>query len=259
MKKVSPSKILFYEYNLAQALEDGKYVKIPTVAKRRNFVKGNMTDEELDVLKIEDAVSVHEHTKLSLEMYAKNNDLPLVKPFILIVCKNIQHATETYNRIQHEMFGGRYAGKVLQIDSSTKKDEEIDRLFVSLERPDNKIEIVIHVNMLKEGWDVTNLYTIVPLRAADAPILVEQQIGRGLRLPYGGKRTGIADIDKLTVIAHENFEAVIAKANDPNSVLSKVTYVQLDNEYFEPQQGKMVTAMTRLDVQEQKTLQKSND
>lgn len=256
-EKGKPFKNIVYEYNLAQALEDGKYVKIPTVAKRRNFVKGNMTDEELDVLKIEDAVSVHEHTKLSLEMYAKNNDLPLVKPFILIVCKNIQHATETYNRIQHEMFGGRYAGKVLQIDSSTKKDEEIDRLFVSLERPDNKIEIVIHVNMLKEGWDVTNLYTIVPLRAADAPILVEQQIGRGLRLPYGGKRTGIADIDKLTVIAHENFEAVIAKANDPNSVLSKVTYVQLDNEYFEPQQGKVVTAMTRLDVQEQKTLQKA--
>lgn len=42
----------------------------------------------------------------------------------------------------------------------------------------NHIEIVIHVNMLKEGWDVTNLYTIVPLRAADAPILVEQSIGR---------------------------------------------------------------------------------
>ncbi len=44
--------------------------------------------------------------------------------------------------------------------------------------------------MLKEGWDVTNLYTIVPLRAADSRTLVEQSIGRGLRLPYG-KRTGV--------------------------------------------------------------------
>jgi type III restriction enzyme len=43
---------------------------------------------------------------------------------------------------------------------------------------------------IKEGWDVTNLYTMVPLRAADAPILVEQSIGHRLRLPYGGKRTG---------------------------------------------------------------------
>ena len=67
--------------------------------------------------------------------------------------------------------------------------------------------------MLKEGWDVSNLYTIVPLRAADAPILIEQSIGRGLRLPYGGKRTGVDEVDKLTVIAHENFDAVIAKAH----------------------------------------------
>ena len=248
-------KNIIYEYNLAQALADGKYVKIPTVAKRRNFVRGNMTDEELDILKIEDAVSVHEHTKLSLELYAKNNNLPLVKPFILIVCKNIQYAKETYNRIENDMFNGKYAGKVLQIDSSTKKDEEVDRLFVSLEKPDNQIEIVIHVNMLKEGWDVTNLYTIVPLRAADAPILVEQQIVRGLRLPYGGKRTGVADVDKLTVIAHENFEAVIAKANDPNSVLSKVTYVELDNDDLTPIQGKVVPVATKLDIEGQKTVQ----
>ena len=247
-------KNIIYEYNLAQALADGKYVKIPTVAKRRNFERGSMTDEDLDILKIEDAVSVHEHTKLSLEMYARSNNLPLVKPFILIVCKNIQHATETYNRIQNDMFEGRYAGKVLQIDSSTKKDEEIDRLFVSLEKPGNQIEIVIHVNMLKEGWDVTNLYTIVPLRAADAPILVEQQIGRGLRLPYGGKRTGVADVDKLTVIAHENFEAVIAKANDPDSVLSKVTYVELGDDDFTPVHGQIISATTVVDVIEQNAL-----
>lgn len=68
---------------------------------------------------------------------------------------------------------------------------------------------------LKEGWDVSNLYTIVPLRAADAPILVEQTIGRGLRLPYGGRRTGDSEVDKLTVLAHENFNAVIAAALKP--------------------------------------------
>ena len=80
-----------------------------------------------------------------------------------------------------------------------------------------------HINMLKEGWDVSNLYTIVPLRAADAPILVEQSIGRGLRLPYGGRRTGEPEVDKLTVIAHENFKKVIEAAKDPNSVLNKVS------------------------------------
>lgn len=247
-------KNIVYEYNLAQALEDGKYVKVPTVARRKNFKKGNLSDEELDMLKIEDAINIHERTKVHLELYARNNNLPIVKPFILVVCRNIEHATRTLHLIENDLFDGRYKGKVLQIDSSTKKDEDVDRLFVSLEKPDNQIEIVIHVNMLKEGWDVTNLYTIVPLRAADAPILVEQSIGRGLRLPYGGRRTGDADVDKLTVIAHENFEAVIAKANDPKSVLSKYTYIELDDDDFAAEPSKVVPVQTIIEVQQQKAI-----
>src|SRR5208282_2696157 len=125
-------------------------------------------------------------------------------------------------------FEGRYAGKVMEINSSqsgSEKEENIERLL-NLESADNEIEIVIHVNMLKEGWDVTNLYTIVPLRAANASVLVEQTIGRGLRLPFGGERTGNEKIDKLTVVAHDNFNRVIAAAQDPNSILNKLKFVE---------------------------------
>ena len=250
-------KNIVYEYNLAQALADGKYVKIPTIAKRRNFQRGGLSEREVDMIKLEDAISIHEHTKAHLELYSRQNKLPLVKPFILVICKNIGHATDTLHMIEDELFGGRYKGKVLQIDSSTKKDEEIDQLFVSLEKPENKIEVVIHVNMLKEGWDVTNLYTIVPLRAADAPILVEQSIGRGLRLPYGGKRTGYPDVDKLTVIAHDNFETVIAAAKDPNSVLSKLSYVELDEDELTPEKSEVIVTQTLFDIQEKKELEKA--
>ena len=250
-------KNIVYEYNLAQALADGKYVKIPTIAKRRNFQKGGLSEREVDMIKLEDAISIHEHTKAHLELYSRQNKLPLVKPFILVICKNIGHATDTLHIIEDELFDGRYKGKVLQIDSSTKKDEEIDQLFVSLEKPENKIEVVIHVNMLKEGWDVTNLYTIVPLRAADAPILVEQSIGRGLRLPYGGKRTGYPDVDKLTVIAHDNFEAVIAAAKDPNSVLSKLSYIELDDNELTPEKSEVIVTQTFFDIQEKKELEKA--
>ena len=248
-------KNIVYEYNLAQALDDGKYVKIPTVARRKNFSRGSMSDEELDVLKIEDAINIHERTKVQLELYARNSNQQLVKPFILVVCKNIGHAERTKTLIEEELFDGRYAGKVLQIDSSTKKDEEIEKLFVSLENAENQIEIVIHVNMLKEGWDVTNLYTIVPLRAADAPILVEQSIGRGLRLPYGGKRTGDPDVDKLTVIAHENFEAVIAKAQDPSSVLSKYSYIELEEEDYSAEPSHVSPVQTIIEVQQKKAIE----
>ncbi len=239
-------KNIVYEYNLAEALAEGRYVKNPTIAKRRNFEKKDQTPEELDVLKLEDAISVHEHTKLHLELYAKENDVPLVKPFILVVCKNTTHAAEIVELIENRIYDGKYKGKVLRIDSKTKS-EEVDQQFVSLEEPTNKIEIVVHVNMLKEGWDVTNLYTIVPLRAADAITLVEQTIGRGLRLPYGGKRTGNAEVDKLTVIAHENFDEVISRAQDPNSLLNKLSYVELNDEELKPVSGKIVKGKTSVE------------
>jgi type III restriction enzyme len=79
--------------------------------------------------------------------------------------------------------------------------------------------VVIHVNKLKEGWDVRNLYTIVPLRASASDILTEQTLGRGLRLPYG-VRTGVEAVDTLTVIAHDRFDEVIKAARDPNSIIA---------------------------------------
>ncbi len=97
--------------------------------------------------------------------------------------------------------------------------------LVALEK-DDRTEIVIHVNKLKEGWDVTNLYTIVPLRASASDILTEQTLGRGLRLPYGARVTRNDDdefavVDRLTVIAHERFDELIQKAKEPGSIVMK--------------------------------------
>ena len=240
-EKGKPFKNIVFEYNLAEALADKKYVKDPTVAGRKNFDKHNYTPDEIEIIKLEDGINVHERTKVAIELYAKQNDKPIVHPFILVACRDIAHASRVKDLLESDrIFHGKYRGKVLQIDSSTKKDEEIEQQFIALEAPDNKIEIVVHVNMLKEGWDVNNLYTIIPLRAADAAILIEQTIGRGLRLPYGGERTGNKDVDTLTVIAHENFEAVIAKAQSGDSVLSKLTYVELDEDGPKGQPGKVV-------------------
>ena len=226
-----PFRNVVYEYSLAQALADGKYVKSPAIATRKNFNAKGISDHEIEVIKLEDAISIHQDTKNELEIYALNNQVKQVKPFVLVVCRDINHANEIYELINSDsFFDGQYKDKVLQIDSSTKNDDYIAPQFLSLENPDNQIEIVIHVNMLKEGWDVTNLYTIVPLRAANASLLVEQTIGRGLRLPYEGKRTGDAKIDKLTVVAHENFEKVIEAAQDPDSVLNKMNFVEIDEE-----------------------------
>src|SRR5262249_41380235 len=115
---------------------------------------------------------------------------------------------------------GRYKDRVIQVDSSKTGAEEeamVERLL-RVEKADEPTEIVIHVNMLKEGWDVTNLYTIVPLRAANARTLVEQSIGRGLRLPYG-ERVGLVPIDRLNIVAHDRFQEIVDDANKPDSPL----------------------------------------
>ena len=81
--------------------------------------------------------------------------------------------------------------------------------------------------MLKEGWDVTNLYTIIPLRTAASVTLREQTIGRGLRLPYG-KRTGDHKVDKLTIVAHDKFQEIIDEANKPGSIIRKENIITID-------------------------------
>src|SRR5438477_6659556 len=90
--------------------------------------------------------------------------------------------------------------------------------LLAVESTEEPTEIVIHVNKLKEGWDVTNLYTIVPLRAASSKNLIEQSIGRGLRLPYG-QRTGVAAIDRLTIIAHDRFQELLDEAGAAESII----------------------------------------
>lgn len=250
-------KNIVFEYNLAEALDDGLYVKNPAIAKARNFNKDNYTPDEVEIIKLEDGITCHERTKLAIEMYAKQNGLPVVKPFILVACRDINHAKSVEELLQSDrIYHGAYKGKVLRIDSSSKKDEDIERQFVALESPDNEIEIVVHVNMLKEGWDVNNLYTIIPLRASNAAILIEQTIGRGLRLPYGGQRTGNKDVDTLTVIAHDNFQKVIDEANKGNSLLKRVSFIELEDRDERDQGGRVETTPTSTEQKIQKQIEK---
>lgn len=93
--------------------------------------------------------------------------------------------------------------------------------MLRVEKYDEPTEIVIHVDMLKEGWDVNNLYTIIPLKAADSKILVEQSIGRGLRLPFG-ECTGVDAIDRLNIIAHDKFQAIVKAAEDQQFEFQKI-------------------------------------
>ncbi|GHV76325.1 type III restriction endonuclease subunit R [Spirochaetia bacterium] len=223
-------KNVIYEYPLSNAMEDG-YVKEPAVVTQKNFIASQFTQDQLERIKLEDAIRVHEATKVELETYARQNGKNIVKPFVLVIARDTTHAAELKKLIEgDDLFYGDYKDKVIQVDSSQRgeeKEENVERLL-SVEKNDEPTEIVIHVNMLKEGWDVTNLYTIVPLRAANARTLVEQSIGRGLRLPYG-KRTGVTTIDRLNIIAHDKFQEIVDEANRPDSQIH-LTAVYIDKD-----------------------------
>ncbi len=229
-------KNVIYNYPLACAIRDG-FVKEPAVATRENFDPKQYSEDELERIKLHDAMCIHESTKADLITYAANKEVNTVKPFVLVVAIDINHAKtlEAYLGSQ-DFFGGRYANKILVVHSNTsgeEKDEVITNLL-TVEDPSNPIEIVIHVNMLKEGWDVTNLYTIVPLRAANSKTLVEQSIGRGLRLPYG-KRTGEPSVDRLTIVSHDKFQEIVDYAKDPNSLIRQTVVLGRDI----PMEGKV--------------------
>lgn len=219
-------KNIIFNYPLGSAIADG-FVKDPAVATRRNFDGSKMGAEAVEQLKLEDGVRLHEATKVDLETYARERGLPIVKPFLLVIAREVEHAARLVALIESDgFFGGRYRGKVIQVDSSQTgaKEEEMIQRLLKVESAQEPTEIVVHVNMLKEGWDVTNLYTIVPLRAANARTLIEQSIGRGLRLPYG-KRTGVEAVDRLTIVAHDRFQEIVDEARRPDSLIQMKTVI----------------------------------
>lgn len=223
-------KNVVYEYSLAKAIRDG-YVKVPYVATKKNFNPDNYKSEiEKDIVKLEDGIRIHEDTKVKLDIFSRDNKIRRIKPFVLVVAKDTNHAEELLKVIKSDnFFEGYYKNKVIVVHSNqsgAEKDENIEQL-ISLEDENNKTEIVIHVNMLKEGWDVSNLYTIIPLRTSASNTLTEQTIGRGLRLPYG-KITGDKAVDRLTIVSHDRYQAIIDEANKEGSIIRQENVIDIE-------------------------------
>ncbi|MBQ8311836.1 MAG: DEAD/DEAH box helicase family protein [Clostridia bacterium] len=227
--KQVPFKNVVFEYPLSKAIEDG-YTRTPFAVTRSDIDFYNFGDEQLDKMMILDGITCHESTKRKLKVYADNHDKHLVKPFMLVVCKDTDHAAWVESFIKSDEFrNGEYRNKTIIVHSKQKgsETEANTRLLLDVENPDNPVEIVIHVNMLKEGWDVNNLYTIVPLRTAASKILREQMVGRGLRLPYG-ERTGDRDVDAVMLTAHDKFDDILAEAQRGDSIFKAGNVIMVE-------------------------------
>lgn len=248
-KNVRLFENVVYEYPLSKAIKDG-YTRTPYALTRKDIKSYNFNDDELDMTMINDGIAHHENIKLELIQYAHNNGKKLVKPFMLIVCKDTAHAQKIFEYVKSISFmEGKYADKVIMVHSNQKgaEKEENVQLLLNVEKTENPIEIVIHVNMLKEGWDVNNLYTIVPLRTATSKILREQTVGRGLRLPYG-KRTGDRLVDSVTITAHDKFDEIISEAQSGDSIFNADGVIYADYE----QKKKITVVQLNFDTDEER-------
>ena len=211
-------KNVIYHYPLGNAMNDG-FVKEPAVATRADFRPSDVNEEQLQRIKLEDGIHCHENTRTELAVYANNNGLEVIKPFMLIVAQDTTHSRELLEQIQSDdFFDGRYKDKVIEINSAQRgeESEEATTRLLELEHTD-ETEIVIHVNKLKEEGCNQPLHHRAPssfcLRDFD-----RTNVRSRLRLPYG-KRTGNDIVDRLTVVAHDKYDAVIEQAKDPNSVV----------------------------------------
>lgn len=222
-------KNVVYEYPLSEAIKDG-YTRVPFALTRTDIDFYHFGNEQLDKLMLNDGIKYHELIKNKLASYAKVNKRQLVKPFMLVVCKDTDHAKKIEKYIKSNDFeNGKYKNKTIKIESKMSgiETEVNTKLLLEVERADNPVEIVIHVNMLKEGWDVNNLYTIVPLRTASSKILREQMVGRGLRLPYGD-RTGDKEIDSVVLTAHDKFQEILEEAQKGNSIFKLGNVIKVE-------------------------------
>lgn len=214
----STNKNIIFHYGLEEGA--GKFLKIPVVMGRTNTA--GYSEDDIEEMKLKDGIKLHERRKAIVYKYCIDNGLEQVKPIVLVACKDTTHAKKIKEKIDSDaFFGGRYVGKVIEIDSSTRGEETEENIqkLLTIEQNTNPVEIVLHVYKLKEGWDVNNLFTIIPLNAAKSDILALQTIGRGLRLPFG-EITHVEEIDTLDIVAHDHYREIIDDIKD-NPVFKK--------------------------------------
>lgn len=123
-------------------------------------------------------------------------------PKMLIMCEQQEVVEFVEQYLETKGLGGE---SVLSIHSGKKNDigeQEYLRIKSRLFAMDKHKEpkVVISVLMLREGFDVGNICVIVPLRASESAILIEQTIGRGLRLMWRDNAGALMRLENLKAL-----------------------------------------------------------
>ncbi len=203
--KKTPSDQIIYRYPLAAAIAE-RYVKTPVIVGRK--------DDKHDLAtKLLDGLVLLDHKRAIAQDWSRRRGLPAINPIMLVVARNTEEADQIADTVRSDSFReGRHRDAVLVVHSNAKEADEPAALarLAAVEDADSPIRIVVSVAMLKEGWDVKNVYVLLSTQPSVSVILTEQVLGRGLRLPWGSYQ-GVEMLDTLEVLAHERYEDLLAK------------------------------------------------
>jgi len=180
-----------------------------------------------------------------------------IKPLTILVTKDIAACEELTGKWikfigEKEKISHKNAEKkVLIVTSSPKHKDNIPKLKTVDDR-DNPVEWITSVSMLSEGWDVENVFQIVPheQRAFNSKLLIAQVLGRGLRIPkaYKGEQPVVTVfnhdkwsknikylVDEVLEIEKKIHSYIIPKKENYNFVLYNIDYKKAEEVVEVPQ------------------------
>ncbi|MEK0338076.1 MAG: DEAD/DEAH box helicase family protein, partial [Nitrosopumilus sp.] len=163
---------VIYRYSLRQAVDDKMVKMVDYISK----------DDDIDKdIKFQKIYDNHDQNK---QNYRK------IKPLTILITKDIKNAKRLLTDIseflmkRENLSEKEVEEKTLIVTSHNDHKVNIQKLK-EVDNYDNPIEWIISVSMLTEGWDVKNVFQIVPWedRAFNSKLLIAQVLGRGLRIP----------------------------------------------------------------------------
>ncbi len=195
------------EYTLGEAISDA-VVKRPKIAEIENIPEIE-SDDAAEKYRVQIDAAVDKWRLFYKELKKTGK-----KPILFVMAENTRAADQVADYL--DSFRD-LSDKVLTIHTDkggevSKKDLDAARKWArEIDEPDNPYLAIVSVLMLREGWDVRNVKVIAPLRplSADAKILPEQTLGRGLRRMFPGQ---FSFGDELLVIEHPAFHNLIEEA-----------------------------------------------
>lgn len=141
-------------------------------------------------------------------------------PKLMVICEDTNVTPYVVEFLQST---GLSQDDILRVDSGRKQElsakdwEPIRERLFDVDRH-KQPKVIVSVLMLREGFDVNNICVVVPLRSSEASILLEQTVGRGLRLMWRGNE----EIDELKRETRER----IARREEPTNYFDVLFIVE---------------------------------